>query len=91
MIRLWFAVSGILGLSAMLAVSAPAWAHVVVSPEVLSAPQSSPQPSEASASQKAGGEAEVLADTGGTNLAVYAGLGFVGVVLSALLAQRLLG
>ena len=33
MIRLWFAVSGILGLSAMLAVSAPAWAHVVVSPD----------------------------------------------------------
>jgi hypothetical protein len=93
MIRLWFAVSGILGLSAMLAVSAPAWAHVVVSPEVLSAPQSSPLPSEASASREkaAGGEAKVLAETGGTNLAVYAGLGFVGVVLSALLAQRLLG
>jgi uncharacterized protein YcnI len=54
-------------------------------------PQSSPQPSEASASQKAGGAAEVLADTGGTNLAVYAGLGFVGLVVSALLARRLLG
>jgi uncharacterized protein YcnI len=55
-------------------------------------PQSSPQPSEASASQKgAGGEAEVLADTGGTNLAVYAGLGFVGLLVSALLARRLLG
>jgi uncharacterized protein YcnI len=54
-------------------------------------PQSSPQPSEASASQKAGGEAEVLADTGGTNLAVYAGLGFIGLVVSALLARRLLG
>jgi LPXTG-motif cell wall-anchored protein len=55
-------------------------------------PRSSPEPSEASASQKAaGGEAEVLADTGGTNLAVYAGLGFVGLVLSALLARRLLG
>jgi uncharacterized protein YcnI len=54
-------------------------------------PQSSPQPSEASASRKAGGEAEVLAETGGTNLAVYAGLGFVGLVFSALLVRRLLG
>ena len=54
-------------------------------------PKSNPQPSEASASQKAGGEAEVLADTGGTPPAVYAGLGFVGLVLSALLARRLLG
>jgi uncharacterized protein YcnI len=53
--------------------------------------QSSPQPSGASASQKAGGEAEVLADTGGMNLAVYAGFGFVGLVVSALLARRLLG
>jgi LPXTG-motif cell wall-anchored protein len=55
-------------------------------------PQSSPQPSEASASQKAaGGEAKVLAETGGTNPAVYAGLGFIGLVVSALLARRLLG
>jgi uncharacterized protein YcnI len=54
-------------------------------------PASSPQPTEASASQKAGGEAEVLADTGGTSPTVYAGLGFVGLVLSALLARRLLG
>jgi uncharacterized protein YcnI len=55
-------------------------------------PQSSTQPSGASASQKAsGGEAEVLADTGGTNPVVYAGLGFVGLVVSALLARRLLG
>ncbi len=53
-------------------------------------PQSSPKASEASASQKAGGQSEVLADTGGTNPAVYVGLGFVGLVLSALLAQRLL-
>ena len=53
-------------------------------------PQASPKPSEASASQKAGGQAKVLAETGGTNLAVYAGLGFVGLVLSALLARRLL-
>jgi uncharacterized protein YcnI len=53
-------------------------------------PQSSPQPSEASASQQAGGQAQVLAETGGMNLAVYAGLGFVGLVLSALLARRLL-
>jgi uncharacterized protein YcnI len=53
--------------------------------------QSSPKPSGASASQKAGGEAEVLADTGGTNPALYAGLGFVGLVVSALLARRLLG
>jgi uncharacterized protein YcnI len=55
-------------------------------------PQTSPKRPEASASQKgAGGEAEVLAETGGTNLAVYAGLGLVGLVLSALLARRLLG
>jgi uncharacterized protein YcnI len=54
-------------------------------------PQSSPQPSKASASQKAGSQAQVLADTGGMNLAVYAGVGFVGLVLSALLARRLLG
>src|ERR671912_912485 len=53
-------------------------------------PASSPQPTGASASQRAGGEAEVLADTGGTNPAVYAGLGLVGLVLSALLARRLL-
>jgi uncharacterized protein YcnI len=53
--------------------------------------QSSPKPSGASASQKAGGEAEVLADTGGMNLAVYAGFGFVGLVVSAVLARRLLG
>src|ERR687897_106768 len=50
-------------------------------------PASSPQPTEASASQRAGGEAEVLADTGGKIPAVYAGLGFVGLVLSALLAR----
>ena len=56
-------------------------------------PQTSPEPSEASASREkaAGGETKVLADTGGTNLAVYAGLGFVGLVVSALLARRLLG
>src|SRR5215208_2870302 len=54
--------------------------------------QSSPKPSEASASQKeAGGDAAVLAETGGTNPAVYAGLGFIGLVVSALLARRLLG
>jgi uncharacterized protein YcnI len=54
-------------------------------------PESSPQPSEGSASQRAGGEAEVLADTGGTNPTVYVGLGFAGLVVSALLARRLLG
>ena len=54
-------------------------------------PQASPQPPDASVSQGAGGQAEVLAETGGTNLAVYGGLGFVGVVVSALLARRLLG
>jgi uncharacterized protein YcnI len=55
-------------------------------------PQSSPKPSEASASQKeASGDATVLAETGGTNPAVYAGLGFVRLVVSALLARRLLG
>ena len=53
--------------------------------------ESSPEPSEASVSQRAGGEAEVLADTGGTNPTVYAGLGFAGLVASALLARRLLG
>jgi uncharacterized protein YcnI len=53
-------------------------------------PQASPQPSEASASQKSGGQAEVLADTGGANLAVYGGLGFLGLAISALLARRLL-
>jgi uncharacterized protein YcnI len=54
-------------------------------------PKSSPKPSEASASQKAaGGEAEVLAETGGTNLAIYGGFGFVGLVVSALLARRLI-
>ena len=54
-------------------------------------PQASPQPSKASASQKAGSQAQVLAETGGMNLAVYAGVGFVGLVLSAMLARRLLG
>src|SRR5918995_973670 len=53
--------------------------------------QSSPKPSEASASQKeASSDAAVLAETGGTKPAVYAGLGFVGLVVSALLARRLL-
>ena len=52
---------------------------------------SSPEPSEASASQQAGGEASVLADTGGTNPAVYAGLGLAGLLASALLARRLFG
>jgi len=52
--------------------------------------ESSPEPSEASASQHAGGEEEVLADTGGTNPAVYAGLGLAGLAVSALLARRLL-
>jgi uncharacterized protein YcnI len=54
-------------------------------------PESSPGPSEGSASQQAGGEAEVLADTGGTSPAVYAGLGLAGLVVSALMARRLLG
>jgi uncharacterized protein YcnI len=53
--------------------------------------ESSPEPSEASASQQAGGEAEVLADTGGMSPAVYAGLGLAGLAVSALLARRLLG
>jgi uncharacterized protein YcnI len=54
--------------------------------------QSSPKPSEASASQKvASSDAAILAETGGTNPAVYAGLGFIGLVVSALLARRLLG
>jgi uncharacterized protein YcnI len=54
-------------------------------------PEPSPQPSGASASQQAGGEAKVLADTGGTSPTVYAGLGFAGLLVSALLARRLLG
>ena len=54
-------------------------------------PKSSPEPSEASASQQAGGEAEALADTGGTSPTVYAGLGLAGLLVSALLARRLLG
>ena len=45
-------------------------------------PQASPQPSKASASQRRW-QAQVLAETGGMNLAVYAGVGFVGLVLSA--------
>jgi uncharacterized protein YcnI len=53
--------------------------------------ETSPEPSEGSASQQAGGEAEVLADTGGMSPAVYAGLGFAGLLASALLARRLLG
>jgi uncharacterized protein YcnI len=54
--------------------------------------QSSPKPLDASASQKvASSDAAVLAETGGTNPAVYAGLGFIGLVVSALLARRLLG
>jgi uncharacterized protein YcnI len=35
--RLSFVVSGVLGVGAMLAVSAPAWAHVLVSPEKVTA------------------------------------------------------
>jgi len=53
--------------------------------------ESSPEPSEASASQQAGGEADVLADTGGTSPAVYAGIGVAALLASALLARRLLG
>ena len=57
----------------------------------------SPEPSEASASQhasasqQAGGKASVLADTGGTNPAVYAVIGAGGRLASALLTRRLLG
>jgi uncharacterized protein YcnI len=53
--------------------------------------KSSAEPPEASASQQASDEAEVLADTGGTSPAVYAGLGLAGLAVSALLARRLLG
>ena len=55
------------------------------------ATESSPEPSGSSASQEAGGEAEVLADTGGTNPVVYAGIGVAGMLASALMARRLLG
>jgi LPXTG-motif cell wall-anchored protein len=54
-------------------------------------PKSSPKPSEASASPRGGGQAEVLAETGGTNPAVYAGLGVVALALSVLVARRILG
>jgi MYXO-CTERM domain-containing protein len=54
-------------------------------------PEASPEPSEGSASQESGGEAEVLADTGGTSPTVYAGLALAGLLVSALLARRLLG
>lgn len=57
--------------------------------ESSSEPRSEPQ--EGRTSQEAGDRAEVLADTGGTSPAVYAGLGVVGLALSALLARRLLG
>lgn len=52
---------------------------------------SSPEPSDSGASQRAGGEAEVLADTGGASPAAYAGIGVAGLLASALLARRLLG
>src|SRR3712207_6639758 len=45
--------------------------------------ESSPEQSESSASEQAGGEAEVLADTGGTSPVVYAGLGLTGLLVSA--------
>jgi uncharacterized protein YcnI len=51
----------------------------------------SPKPKEGSSAQEAGDEAGVLADTGGTSPAVYAGLGVAGLALSALLARRILG
>ena len=51
----------------------------------------SPEPPEASASQQAGGQASVLADTGGTDPAVYAVIGAAGLLASALLSRRLLG
>ncbi len=53
--------------------------------------ESSPEPSESSASQEVSGETEVLADTGGTNPVVHAGIGVTGLLASALLARRLLG
>lgn len=53
--------------------------------------ESSPETREGGASQEAIAEAEVLADTGGTNLAVYAGIGVVGLAISALFVRRLLG
>jgi uncharacterized protein YcnI len=50
------------------------------------------QPPEGSASQEqASGNAKVLAETGGTNPAVYAGLGVTALALSALVARRILG
>jgi uncharacterized protein YcnI len=53
--------------------------------------ESSPELQQGGTTQQASDEAEVLADTGGTNPAVYAGLGVAGLALSGLLAQRLLG
>ncbi len=51
----------------------------------------SSKPQGDSASQGAGDEAGVLADTGGTSPVVYAGLGVLGLALSALLTRRILG
>lgn len=51
----------------------------------------SSKPQEDSSSPEALGEAEVLADTGGTSPVVYAGLGGLGLALSALLTRRILG
>ena len=52
---------------------------------------SSAEPQARGAAREAGGTAEVLADTGGTGLGVYAGLGVAGLALSVMLARRLLG
>jgi uncharacterized protein YcnI len=51
----------------------------------------SSKPQGDSASQGAGDEAGVLVDTGGTSPVVYAGLGVLGLALSALLTRRILG
>jgi uncharacterized protein YcnI len=52
-------------------------------------PQASSAPP--GASPEAGGTAEALADTGGTNPSVYAGLGVAALAISVLLTRRLLG
>lgn len=54
-------------------------------------PEQDAHPEEGNTHRETGDEAKILADTGGTSPAVYAGLGVVGLALSVLLARRLLG
>jgi uncharacterized protein YcnI len=70
----------------------PASVVNVVSGGGSSEQQASPEPEGSASQEEASGDAQVLAETGGTNPAVfYAGLGVVGLALSTLLARRILG